>query len=278
MTTAQIEEQEERERALRSARTIAAVALTTSLLALFGWWYRGNVTLAQWAVSAACALAVVLATFFAPRPRVLASSLAAVACIAAALTAAMISIGQVYAAGIRSEPYESFKLAALVIAMTALRPRALGYVAITLCGLVPIALNLTLFAEYRSQNPVQEPIATAMFAVVSLWIYRFRIRGTELEWSMARSRAHEEGLVRSARAVLALRDLYNTPIQTLTATTALLTNESTPRAEIARLNENALRRLSELSRMLSNYEGQIDWSRFEGSFDAEAVLKDILRP
>ena len=111
-----------------------------------------------------------------------------------------------------------------------------------------------------------------MFTVV---LYVIGRRVSAVERAAERARTEARALERLAREQLALRDLANTPLQTLEIVVELLRRQHPEARELSDRMERSLVRLRELSRAISVHPG-VRWGPREESFDPLAVLE--LRP
>jgi GAF domain-containing protein len=87
------------------------------------------------------------------------------------------------------------------------------------------------------------------------------------------TQAESQALERLARVALAIRDMANTPLQTLTLSLALLGPQKEQREIVFRM-ERALDRLKELDDALSRYASQIRWKEQDVAFDPLAVIEE----
>jgi len=157
------------------------------------------------------------------------------------------------AAPLPFRPFEANKLGAMTVALLAPN-RWAGLLAISgYIGSALVQYGLSL-GDAHQRLSVTEPWATVAWGAFSVALFAYRLRGLALAREMARSRAEAAVLQRLARASLTLRDLANTPLQTLELSLAVLRaldGELTP--ILARM-ERALLRLHALGRALSTYE------------------------
>jgi hypothetical protein len=149
-------------------------------------------------------------------------------------------------------PFEPHKLGALTVALLAPNRWAgllgiFGYV-----GSAVLQFQLFPGAAHKHLS-VTEPWATVAYGAFSVALLAYRLRGLALARAVARGRAEAAVLQRLARASLNLRDLANTPLQTLELSLALLRSRGDLAPVVARM-ERALMRLQALGRALSQYE------------------------
>jgi hypothetical protein len=113
-------------------------------------------------------------------------------------------------------------------------------------------------------------VSSAVILSVQLAV-EYRIRGMRLK-HLAESEAR--ALQRLARMALAVKDMANTPLQTLESSVDMLERDLVPaqKNSLARIRRSA-RRLRQLDRMLDPYVAQVHWSNEDESFDPLAVIE-----
>jgi hypothetical protein len=113
------------------------------------------------------------------------------------------------------DAFPGIKLAMLACAFLAPSGR-LGVLLIGLGTLAPVVETYAWWSpEQRAHMAMLEPWSTVLFGLVSLLLLIAQRRRTALLRTLATARADRDGLTRTARIVLALRDLVNSPLQTL---------------------------------------------------------------
>jgi hypothetical protein len=139
--------------------------------------------------------------------------------------------------------------------------------------LVPAAHYFAFPPEIRAHLALGEPWATLSFGAFALVALVHRVRLLRVERTATRAQAEAEWLARLAAMCFAVKDLANTPLQTLRLSTALLRRrhpeEQAPLAKMDR----ALDRLDQLDRTLSQYHADAPFQEEAESFDALAVLE-----
>lgn len=244
-------------------------------LALDGAYWRtshGHVLPAYLAAMVIMA-ALLVALLILRRPPVAASAAADLACTAAILVA-LWQADDVLAREPRTWiPFQPHKLAVLALALIAPTPSWVGVVTILAYTAASTAHYFVFPAEVRAHLALGEPWGSLAFGAFALGVFVHRKRLLRIEHEAMRAHAEAESLRRLARMSLAVRDLQNTPLQTLRLATALLRRHHPE--DSARLDQidRALERLEALERMLSRYEANVDWSRIDPSFDPAALLE-----
>jgi hypothetical protein len=207
------------------------------------------------------------------RPRKGLAAFADLACIAA-IIAALWMADDILAHEARTWiPFQSRKLSVLTIALIAPTPPWVGVICIAACMLSAVVQLVTFGPEVRAHLAVEEPWATIAFGAFAFGIFLYRTRMLRLEHEAMLAHAEAESLRRLARVSLAVRDLSNTPLQTLRFSTELLRRHDTESAARIDQMERALARLEELERVLARYEARTQWTPGDESFDPLAVLE-----
>ena len=174
-------------------------------------------------------------------------------------------------------PFSVNKLACVAVALLATEVWA---------ALIAIAFHATSVAlvlvavgpEVRATIP-QEPTGIMAFALISVALVFYRRRQLRLELRFATTRAELLGTERLARTILAIRDLANTPIQTIELCCELLRIRSTLEADVVARMQRALARLCDLSELLRKYEGAVPWRKEDGSIDSiEQLQQSVPQP
>jgi hypothetical protein len=210
-------------------------------------WWPGLLS----AVVGLAVLAVLLAARHRPRARL---GTAAFLVNAGAVILCLSLTHPYYAAAPRPwRPFEANKLGALTVALLAPSRWAgllaiAGYVgsAVVQYGLYP--------GDAHERLSVTEPWATVAYGAFSVGLLAYRLRGLAMSRAMAQARAEAVVLQRLARASVSLRDLANTPLQTLALSLAVLRARCTGLTPVLDRMERAVQRLQALGRALSDYE------------------------
>src|SRR5262249_42826529 len=126
----------------------------------------------------------------------------------------------------------------------------------------------TLPPEQQHRLPIGEPWAVLIYAVFALAILGYRVHSIALSRRMFRVRAESIATQKLARTFLALRDVRNTPLQTIELAVAIVRRRCPDEGPVFDRIERSLDRLYRLNRVLSAYESQIEWTDHEISPDA----------
>jgi hypothetical protein len=191
------------------------------------------------------ALVVILGVLLAlrSRPTELLGSAALLLCVVATLAALSLSDRRLAASNVRWTPFEPQRLGALAIALLA-PPRAwLGAICIAAATVVPLVEWATWSANWRAGLPASAPwmvVAYGLFAVV---IYAHQLARQALATRVAVAWVEAIALEQLARLVLTVRDLANTPLQTIELTVALIRKQKTFEPSLLARLERAAQRL-----------------------------------
>jgi hypothetical protein len=117
-----------------------------------------------------------------------------------------------------------------------------------------------------------EPWAILAFGTFAAGIYAYRIYTWRKEQRLAHDLAEARISERLSRIVLALRDLANTPLQTLELTSALLAHRGAAPPLIERM-QRALARLRDLNRIMAHYSPARPVWHGPASLDSRAVIQ-----
>jgi len=173
-------------------------------------------------------------------------------------------------------PFQEYKLAMVTVAVLA--PEGwVGLISITAYAAAAIVQLATFPPSVHAHLALGEPWATiafATFAFVLLW-YRLARAALELEHAITR-----EKLVSTehfAKVLLAVRDLANTPLQTI-AFAAETAREMHPDVgPVMDHVERALDKLRVLDERLRKHDRAVTWTTGDESFDAGAVASGAIR-
>lgn len=174
-------------------------------------------------------------------------------------------------------PFQANKLACVVMALLAPELWA-AFVAIALHVASASLVLLTVGPALR-ETIVFEPVGTLAFGFVGGGLALYRRRRLMLEREVATAHAEALAKERLARTMLALRDLSNTPIQTieLCAEILRLQGSSAEPVIVARL-QRAVARLHEMSELLRQYHRGMTWLDEDTSINAVEALESSLLP
>ncbi len=240
------------------------------------WWHVPGVTVWQWLQASAVLLAGAAAVAASARPPawiVDGSHLAATASLG---VAAWITNAQLAASGISFQTFAAFKV--LLLGGACIYPTRLRFSVPLLIAVaaVPAIEWLTWPAHWRAHAAVTEPTGTLIIGAISIGLLVYRTRSLAAQQLAARSRAELSTMQQVAEVALAVRDLANSPLQTLEASLSLLQAGASDPAKLTAQMDRALARLRDLNERLLPYEEHVQWSA--ETFDPIAILERARRP
>jgi hypothetical protein len=164
-------------------------------------------------------------------------------------------------------PFQANKLGALTVGL--LTPEiAVGVISIVAYAGSAV-VHFALFApSVRAELARGEPLTTCIFTLFGLIILVFARRRYAIERRLVQREHDAAALEQLARALLAVRDFANTPLQTIETATALARLQHPDAGTQLQRIERALDRLRGLNRLLSRHEANIRWRPGDESFDA----------
>jgi hypothetical protein len=169
-------------------------------------------------------------------------------------------------------PFQANKLGCLAAAMLA-PDRWSGVAVIAAFAGSAMTQYLLWSPSLQQRVPVGEPWTSVIYGAFGLVILVVILRRRASELAVVGARAETAALERFARKLLAIRDLTNTPIQTIELTSALLRRKRADLVgELDRI-DRALSRLREMNQLLAGLESSERWPRTLESFDAREHLK-----
>jgi hypothetical protein len=263
-------------RAQKSARTIAVLAFVCSAITTSMWSYKGVITFWQWALSTVVSGVLLVIIFLVRRKSLLLSTAVFLGCLGIVFFASAVTNNLLAFSNARFEAFLGYKLGALAVAIIAPFPIWIGFFIIGFSGIAPVVQYFLLPPEIQTNIFVQEPWASVIYAIIAAAILYHRLREVKNEREIIRIKTRKKALNDLAAIFLSLRDLTNTPLQSIELTAALLNGNVLERREASRHLERSLVHLREVSQVLKYYEKDVDWSKVSTSFDAVTDLQQKL--
>lgn len=169
-------------------------------------------------------------------------------------------------------PFQASKLGCMIVALTA--PNFIvGIIGIAVHAGGSILSFLLFTTEIREGLAFGEPIPIFAFAMASIFALLFRTRQMSLEHRLQRSLAEAAAMKSLAEAFVHLRDLMNTPLQTIELSVSMLDEKHDKQKEILDIIRNSLKELGKLNQLLSTYEKKVDWKREPHFFEVDKKNK-----
>jgi hypothetical protein len=185
----------------------------------------------------------------------------------AVIVSALWMIGQdVIASGRTWMPFQEFKLGMVTVAMIAPEPW-LGVVGIAAYATASLAQFEAITAVSHDHLVVTEPWATLAFGLFSVILLAYRLRQSVLERGIAFARARNEATEELAKVMLAVRDLSNTPLQTIAFAAETARTLHPDLAPVIDRIDRSLGKLRALDRRLRAHEHTVRWTPREESFN-----------
>jgi hypothetical protein len=167
-------------------------------------------------------------------------------------------------------PYEPNKLSALTLAIISPPGWATGIVGILMFVGSALVHHFTWPDAVRPRISAGEPFGIIAYGVFALVVLGFKQRGNTLRAELEHARAEKVTLERLARVSMTLRDLANTPVQTLELVRQrLLTGDPQLGLQTERMGR-ALERLQRLNDVLAPYQSAVVWNE-DGPTQREIV-------
>ncbi|NVB84637.1 MAG: hypothetical protein HOV81_40060 [Kofleriaceae bacterium] len=180
---------------------------------------------------------------------------------------------QLVDSGVNFVPFRAQRLGALAIALIAPPVAWVGVVAIVEVIGAAVVQYMLFTPDLRAHLPYGDPWSTLFYGGFALGLLFYRRRADRQEYETARALADADAYQRLARAMIAVRDLSNTPLQTLTNMIAVLRRQSPELGETADRLERAVSRLTELEQATRPFERELVWKPGDESWDPKAILR-----
>jgi hypothetical protein len=169
-------------------------------------------------------------------------------------------------------PFQANKLGMVTVALLA--PELWVGIA-SIVGYIGSALvqMLTFSEAARARFALGEPWATIVIGVFSAVLLGYRIRHIALERNLARANAEVVTTQKFARVLLAVRDLSNTPLQTITLAAETARSRHADLEPVMALVDRSLEKLRHLDTRLREHEAELEWTSDEEAFDPLKALE-----
>jgi hypothetical protein len=171
-------------------------------------------------------------------------------------------------------PFQAEKLGMMTVALIA--PEAwVGMTSIAAYAIVSLAQLVTFEREVRERLSIGEPWPTLAFAVFATVMLVYRLKRSEMERKFAAACAERDASEQVGRVLLAVRDLANTPLQTI-AFAAETAREIHPDVgPVMDRVERSLAKLKMLEKQLHMHESRVKWTGREESLDALSLASRV---
>jgi PAS domain S-box-containing protein len=197
--------------------------------------------------------------------------------VCASLVSAWMTDDAGLAAGIHFEPYAAPKLGCLVIALIVPPSTWVGLASLLASGLMPIVHFYYWPPWARAIVPPPEPWLTIFYALAGILLYSFRRFQVDLQRQVVQARTRAALSEQQVRKFAAVRDLANSPLQSIELTAALLRRKHPDSSHELDIVERSLDRLRAVSTLLARYRPRTLGAN-DASFDPFAVLQQAEAP
>jgi hypothetical protein len=187
----------------------------------------------------------------------------------AAILATLLLIARYPGVDSTWKPFQEFELG--MVSCAILAPELwVGLVGISAYALSSLFL-LSTIDPHHAQS-VGEPWATIGFVTFSAILLGYRLKQALLERKMLVERVRLEATARLANVLLAVRDLSNTPLQTIALAADLARTRHPDLAPIMDRIDRSIARMRDLDQTLRQHEHAVKWSD-EASLDAKELAR-----
>jgi hypothetical protein len=166
-------------------------------------------------------------------------------------------------------PYEPNKLSALTLAMIAPPGWATGITGILMFVGSAVVHQLVFSEAARAHQAAGEPFGVIAYGVFAVVLLGFRQRGHIMREELARARSEKLALERVARVAITLRDLANSPVQTLELVRQELIVDAPHLRVLEGRMKRALQQLRKLNDVLMRYQDAVPWDAQGHAFEDE---------
>lgn len=264
---------DERQLAARSTRAYAIVALFLLPLALIIRVNAGLPVSGLWFF----ALAVVVATFLIsskyPKMPVKYSAILTIFMMICTLLPSNHTADISAEKNLQISYFGTYKVTAVIVAMLAPFPHFLGYLLLAICLFFPPIQVLLYSREVMHISGQYEPWITMCYSLAAFLVLHHRLGTLKLHANLIESQAKEKNLRDFADVALALRDLTNTPLQSLDLIIELLRQEKISQVQAADLLSKTTYRLRELMLVLSDQQKKLTNHQIRHSMDSMDILR-----
>jgi hypothetical protein len=168
-------------------------------------------------------------------------------------------------------PFQANKLGMLTVALLA--PQLwVGLLSIGGYAGAAVAQLATFSAATQARIALGEPWATIAIGAFAAVLFAYRLKRIAVEREVVRAQTEKAAMADFARRLLAIRDLANTPLQTIAFASASARIEHPEIATTLDRIDRAIADIKALDERLRAYERELTWMPGEESFDANDML------
>lgn len=169
--------------------------------------------------------------------------------------------------------FGTYKVMAVIVALLAPFPHYAGYILLSFCLLIPPIQVLLFSPEIIQASGHYEPWITMCYALVAFLVLHHRISTLQLHANLIESQTKEKSLRDFADVAMALRDLTNTPLQSLDLLTDLLREEKISHKQASELLSRTTYRLRDLMQVLSEQQKKIFRQQVQESMNSMDIIR-----
>lgn len=264
----------------RSTRTFALIYATGTLVALIGWYFiTGNPDPHWYLTVGASWVFLLLVLSIRKIPPAVCTALLLI-CTALILFSASTDTAKMATSGrcTLMAPFVGHKILLLATALIVPFPLWTSYLIMAASALIPVIQIFSSPAAIRLGYTEVEPWVTLIYACFAVFVLRYRILAMARDRELAQVTIKRQKLKDLAQIFLTLRDLTNTPLQSIELCAFLLESDEIKAHEAARLIRTSLTQLKELSHLLSKYEKEVDWSTNDSTSGLAELLEQLENP
>ena len=169
-------------------------------------------------------------------------------------------------------PFQANKLGMITVALLA--PEiGVGLLTIAIHAGACVVQMQTFSDAAIARFAIGEPVASIIIGSFAAVLLVYRLKRLDLERELVRAHTEEKSLAAFAKTMLAIRDLSNTPLQTIAFASAAARIEYPEATPALDRIDAALAEVKAIGERLREYEPVLTWVDDEESFDATARLR-----
>ena len=169
-------------------------------------------------------------------------------------------------------PFQANKLGMVTVALLA--PEMwVGLLSIAAYAGAPVVQMQTFSDAAVARFAIGEPMASIAIGSFAAALLVYRLKRLQLERELVRAHTEEQSMAAFARTMLAIRDLSNTPLQTIAFASAAARIEYPQATPALDRIDAALAEVKTIGGRLREYERALTWVADEESFDATTRLR-----
>ena len=172
--------------------------------------------------------------------------------------------------------FAGYKALSLVIAIIAPLPSWIGYLMISLCLFIPPVQALVISPQVMTIDHGSEPWFSMVYAIIGFVIYNYRLDAQRAQMELLELRANENSFKNFSDVVLALRDLTNTPLQSLSLLVEMMKKNQITMDQASDALSKTTYKLWELASVLNEVQKKIPNFKNRTSMDSLDILRKKL--